>query len=78
MYRPIIIDAKQMEFSDGSIDLHTMSYREILKGNRFTLRDVRPSIETVARIRNAPVHPRRGELHPLAARLLSKGSVRHG
>ncbi|OPY79871.1 MAG: UDP-N-acetyl-2-amino-2-deoxy-D-glucuronate oxidase [Syntrophorhabdus sp. PtaU1.Bin153] len=63
-FRSIMIDGKEVEFSDGFTDLHTVSYEQILSGNGFGLDDARPSIETVFEIRNAKEAPLRGEYHP--------------
>lgn len=68
-YRSITVDGKEMEFSEGFTDLHTQSYREILAGRGFPLADVRPSIETVAQIRTAPIELDKGESHPFVARV---------
>lgn len=68
-YRSISIDGKEVEFSEGFTDLHTLSYREIMAGRGFPLSDVRPSIETVAQIRTAPIELNRGEQHPMLARV---------
>ena len=50
-YRSLIMDGKEIEFSEGFTDLHTASYQKILKGSGFGLSDARPSIELVHRIR---------------------------
>lgn len=68
-FRSITIDGKEIEFSEGFTDLHTLSYREIMAGRGFPLSDVRPSIETVAQIRNAPLELNRGEQHPMLVRV---------
>lgn len=70
-FRSITVDGKEIEFSGGFTDLHTLSYQEILKGNGFSLEDVRPCIETVARIRSAPIQLNRGEQHPYLRAVLS-------
>ncbi|MCX7696310.1 MAG: Gfo/Idh/MocA family oxidoreductase [Bacteroidales bacterium] len=54
-YRSIIVDGKEIEFSEGFTDLHTESYRNILAGNGFGIEDVRPSIELTYLIRNSKV-----------------------
>jgi UDP-N-acetyl-2-amino-2-deoxyglucuronate dehydrogenase len=64
-FRSITIDGKEIEFSGGFTDLHTISYQEILKGNGFTLEDARNSIETVYTIRNAKPIGLQGDYHPL-------------
>jgi len=63
-FRSVTVDGEEIEFSGGFTDLHTISYQEIMDGNGLTLDDVRPSIETVAHIRNAPIEAKRGERHP--------------
>ncbi|MDD5206756.1 MAG: Gfo/Idh/MocA family oxidoreductase, partial [Desulfobacterales bacterium] len=66
-YRSITVNGGELEFSEGFTDLHTASYAEILKGNSFTLNDVRPSIEIAYQIRNALPVGRKGEYHPFLA-----------
>ena len=61
-YRSITIDNQELEFSDGFTELHTKSYKEILKGNGFRLSDVRKSIEIVHHIRNESI-TNNGEKH---------------
>ncbi len=51
-YRSIRIEGKEIEFSDGFNDLHTVTYQQILNGGGFRLEDARPSIEIVHKIRN--------------------------
>jgi UDP-N-acetyl-2-amino-2-deoxyglucuronate dehydrogenase len=54
-YRSMTFDGRELEFSDGFTDLHTVSYQQILEGNGHGLEDVRACIETVAALRSAPV-----------------------
>lgn len=68
-YRSISIEGESFEFSDGFTDLHTELYREILKGNGFSLNDARPSIQTVFEIRNAKPVGKTGEYHPFIKNL---------
>ncbi len=51
-YRSITVNGEEIEFSGGFTELHTESYKEILKGNGFGLIDAKPSIEIVHDIRN--------------------------
>jgi UDP-N-acetyl-2-amino-2-deoxyglucuronate dehydrogenase len=51
-YRSLKMDGKEIEFSEGFTELHTVSYQEILKGKGFGLEDARPSIELVHKIRS--------------------------
>lgn len=43
-YRSIKIDNKEIEFSEGFTDLHTVAYQQILAGNGFGVEDARESI----------------------------------
>jgi UDP-N-acetyl-2-amino-2-deoxyglucuronate dehydrogenase len=52
-FRSLTMEGKEIEFSEGFTDLHTLSYQEILKGNGFGLTDARPSIELAYNIRTA-------------------------
>ncbi len=63
-FRSITVNGKEIEFSKGFTDLHTLSYQDILDGGGFGLEEARPSIEAVHHIRNADVVMQRGFLHP--------------
>ncbi|MGY0408101.1 MAG: Gfo/Idh/MocA family oxidoreductase, partial [Polaribacter sp.] len=63
-FRAITIDDEDLEFSKGFTELHTKSYKEILKGNGFGLEDVKSSINIVQHIRNTEI-TKYGEIHPL-------------
>lgn len=63
-YRSITVDGDEIEFSGGFTELHTDSYRGILDGHGYGLDVVRPSIELVSTIRNAPIEADKGEPHP--------------
>jgi UDP-N-acetyl-2-amino-2-deoxyglucuronate dehydrogenase len=63
-YRSITVDGKEIEFSGGFTDLHTLSYDGILAGKGFGLTQARPSIETVHQIRNAAPDLKKGDRHP--------------
>jgi UDP-N-acetyl-2-amino-2-deoxyglucuronate dehydrogenase len=68
-FRSLKLEDKEFEFSYGFNDLHTVSYREILKGNGFRLEDARKSIETVYTIRNAEPVGLKGDYHPILSKL---------
>lgn len=68
-YRSILIDDKEIEFSDGFTDLHTLSYQSILKGNGFGLEEAKQSVEIVYQIRNNEILLK-GEKHPFLAKNL--------
>ena len=63
-YRSITVNGKEIEFSKGFTDLHTLSYQDVLDGNGFGLEEARPSIEAVHHIRNADVVMQRDFVHP--------------
>lgn len=46
-HRLLAIEGREIEFSDGFTELHTTSYKEMLKGNGFGLKEARASIELV-------------------------------
>ncbi len=64
-YRSIKMENEEIEFSAGFTDLHTDSYRHILEGNGFGLKEARNSIEMVYNIRNAQAIGIIGDYHPL-------------
>jgi UDP-N-acetyl-2-amino-2-deoxyglucuronate dehydrogenase len=51
-YRSLTLEGEEVEFSEGFTDLHTTSYRSILEGKGFGLKDARPSIQLVHAIRD--------------------------
>jgi len=64
-FRALTLDGEPIDFSDGFTNLHTQSYEEILAGRGFSISDCRPSIETVAFIRNTTPNGIAGDYHPL-------------
>jgi UDP-N-acetyl-2-amino-2-deoxyglucuronate dehydrogenase len=70
-YRSITIDGKEIEFSGGFTDLHTVSYQEILAGRGFGLSDVRPAVSMVEQIRTAALETGRGTAHAALSALES-------
>lgn len=52
-FRSVTIDGKEIEFSDGFTDLHTLLYKNILNGKGFGIHDAKPSIMLAYQIRNA-------------------------
>ena len=65
-FRSLRVSGKEFEFSDGFADLHTISYKEALRGEGFGLDEARPSVEIVSDIRNAQPIGLKGDYHPLA------------
>jgi len=64
-YRSITVDGKEIEFSGGFTDLHTMSYEKILEGKGFGLDAGRNAIQTVYNIRNSEPVGIKGNYHPI-------------
>ena len=64
-YRSISVDGHEFEFSGGFTDLHTESYKSILKGKGFGLEDARSSIEIAHLIRNQAITTSKSDAHPL-------------
>ncbi len=64
-YRSITVDGKEIEFSGGFTDLHTMSYEKILEGKGFGLDAGRSAIQTVYNIRNSEPIGIKGDYHPI-------------
>ena len=64
-FRSITVEGEEIEFSEGFGDLHTLSYREILAGRGFGLKDARQSVITAYTIRNAKPVGLLGDYHPL-------------
>lgn len=54
-FRSITVDGDEIEFSGGFTELHTESYKGILKGDGFGLEDAKLSIEIAHAIRNNPI-----------------------
>jgi len=63
-YRSIKIDDREIEFSGGFTDLHTVSYQEIIDGRGYGITEARNSIEIAHKIRNQ-VPKMKGERHSL-------------
>jgi UDP-N-acetyl-2-amino-2-deoxyglucuronate dehydrogenase len=63
-FRSIIVDGKEIEFTEGFTNLHTRVYEETLRGNGFGIRDARPSIKLVHEIRTASITPDPLYQHP--------------
>ena len=64
-FRSITVNGEEIEFSEGFGDLHTVSYREILAGRGFGLKEASQSVETAYAIRNAKPVGLQGDYHPI-------------
>jgi len=65
-YRSIKIDGEELVFDKGFTDLHTKVYRKILEGNGYGIKDAKPSIELVYKLRNMNPIGFNDNVHPLA------------
>ena len=68
-FRSITVDGKEIDFSKGFTDLHTLTYQEILAGRGFGLKDARQSVESAYIIRNAKPAGLHGEYHPFLKKI---------
>jgi UDP-N-acetyl-2-amino-2-deoxyglucuronate dehydrogenase len=64
-FRTITVDGEEIEFSEGFADLHTLTYKEILAGRGFGLKEARQSVETAYTIRNSKPVGLQGDYHPI-------------
>jgi UDP-N-acetyl-2-amino-2-deoxyglucuronate dehydrogenase len=67
-YRSMVVDDREIEFTDGLSGLHTRAYEEILAGRGFTTKDARPAIELVHQIRGSKVSGDVRAPHPMLVR----------
>jgi len=72
-FRSITMNDKEIEFSDGFTDLHTIVYQDILNGKGYGMDAARPSIELAYKIRHeTPTGIVNREYHPLLVRAMNK------
>jgi UDP-N-acetyl-2-amino-2-deoxyglucuronate dehydrogenase len=64
-FRSVTVDNEEIEFSEGFTELHTLTYKEILAGRGFGLKDARQSVEIAYTIRNSKPEGITGDYHPL-------------
>ena len=64
-YRSIRIDGKEVEFSEGFTELHTVVYQDILAGRGYGLEDARAAVEITERIRKMNPSGTNRNTHPL-------------
>ena len=65
-FRTLSIDGDEFEFSAGFTELHTESYRRILRGEGFRISEAADCIRLVSEIRNTAPIGLKGDYHPLA------------
>jgi UDP-N-acetyl-2-amino-2-deoxyglucuronate dehydrogenase len=66
----ITVNGEEIEFSEGFTDLHTLTYKEILAGRGFGLKEAQQSVETAYIIRNADPVGLKGDYHPILKSIL--------
>ncbi|HBG23824.1 MAG: oxidoreductase [Bacteroidetes bacterium GWF2_41_61] len=71
IYRSFNLEGREIEFTDGFADLHTESYKNILRGEGFGIKEARKSIQIVYDIRNAIPVGLKGDYHPFASKKLA-------
>jgi UDP-N-acetyl-2-amino-2-deoxyglucuronate dehydrogenase len=69
-YRSITVEGEEIEFSEGFTDLHTETYKEILAGKGFGLKEAQQSVEIAYTIRNAKPVGLQGDYHPMLKTIL--------
>lgn len=67
-YRSLDVSGKEVEFSNGFTDLHTVAYQNILSGNGFGIEDAAKSIELTDQIRNRKPECIKADVHPFLIR----------
>lgn len=66
-FRSITVEGREVEFSEGFTDLHTLSYQKILEGQGFSLDEAAQAVELAYQIRTAQPVGLNGEYyHPFA------------
>lgn len=65
-YRSMTLEGEEIEFSDGFTDLHDKSYKAILDGNGFRIKEALSAIQIVHEIRNTQAIGLVGDYHPFA------------
>ncbi len=51
-FRSLVIDGEEVKFNDGFTDLHTLCYKEILRGKGITMEEVKSLVQLLHDIRN--------------------------
>jgi UDP-N-acetyl-2-amino-2-deoxyglucuronate dehydrogenase len=76
-FRSITVEGKEVEFSEGFTDLHTLSYQAILEGKGYGLIEAAPAVGIAHTIRNAQPIGLNGHHHPLAELPVSPHPFEH-
>jgi UDP-N-acetyl-2-amino-2-deoxyglucuronate dehydrogenase len=70
-YRSLSVENEEIEFSEGFTDLHTESYRQLLAGEGYGMKEARSSVEIAHGIRNSTPIGIKGDYHPLLKKFRS-------
>jgi len=68
-FRQLSFDGRDIDISREFRDLHTKAYETILEGDGLSIENVAPTLELCHGLRTSPLEPRRGELHPITAKI---------
>ena len=68
--RILSINNEIVDFSEGFTDLHTKVYEEIMKGNGFRIKDAKPAISLVYKIRNTEIEKNPEYYHPFVQKYI--------
>ena len=71
-FRSITVDGKEIEFSQGFTELHSISYDAILNGEGYRIGDTREAIQIVHDIRHSSPAKLQSDYHPMAKHPMSK------
>lgn len=77
-YRSLFINNEEFDLNGGFTELHTQSYKEIIRGNGFRISETEKSISLVHEIRNQKPVGLKGEYHPLAKKKLASHPFHKG
>ena len=67
-FRNVTINAQDLEFSEGFVDLHTQSYAHIIDGGGYPVSEARQAIEIVETMRHLDVITGGSDRHPIIGR----------
>lgn len=69
-FRSLTMEGEEIEFSDGFTDLHTITYRDILAGKGYGLKDAAAAIQLAHDIRHGDLNKESTNKHPLLVEVL--------
>ena len=75
-FRSITVDGKEIEFTEGFTDLHTLVYEKILAGEGHGIEEARPAVSLAHDLRTGAVSPPDAFMHPFIEKILKVGGPR--